>query len=115
MSSVYGIDLLPDNIAAGGVRLLEVVRDAHATRFKTPLPEAAARAVAYIRSKNIVQGHALTLCTSAGLPIVFPECSQRPGHFVIRLLCASARTTQRHQSPPVAMARFNLRVILCPV
>ena len=73
VSSLYGIDLLADNIAACCVRLLEVVRDAHLARFKTPLPDTAARAVAYILSKNIVQGDAITLYTSAGLPIVFPE------------------------------------------
>lgn len=82
--SLYGIDLLADNIAACCVRLLEVVRDAHAARFKTPLSEAAARAVAFILSKNIVQGDALTLCTSAGLPIVFPEWSPLNGSMLKR-------------------------------
>ncbi len=84
VSSLYGIDLLADNIAACGVRLLEVVRDAHVTRFKTPLPEAVACAIAYILSKNIVQGDALTLRTSAGLPIVFPEWSPVNGSMLKR-------------------------------
>jgi len=69
--SLYGIDLLADNIAACGVRLLEVVRVAHEARFKLPLPDAAARAVAYILLKNIVQGDALTLLTAAGQPTLF--------------------------------------------
>jgi hypothetical protein len=84
VSSLYGIDLLADNVAACCLRLLEVVRDAYAARFKTPLPESAALAIAYILSKNIVQGDALTLRTSAGLPIVFPEWSPLNGSMLKR-------------------------------
>jgi hypothetical protein len=73
--SLYGIDLLPDNIAACRVRLLHIVTDTHAVRFKVPLPDEAARAAAYVLSKNIVQGDALTLRTPDDRPIVFPEWS----------------------------------------
>jgi len=73
--SLYGIDLLADNVAACRDRLLKVVNDAHDARFKSPLPEEAARSAAYIVSTNIVQGDALTLRTSADRPIVFPEWS----------------------------------------
>jgi hypothetical protein len=73
--SLYGIDLLPDNIAACRERLLKVVAETHAARFMAPLPEAATRAAAYILSKNIVQGNALTLRTTGDQPIVFPEWS----------------------------------------
>lgn len=103
--SLYGIDLLADNIAECGVRLLDVVRDAHEARFKTPLPEAAAVAVAYILSKNIVQGDALTLLTSDGLPIVFPEWSPVNGSMLKRrdfkfdhLLQQAHYTSKTHKS-----------------
>jgi hypothetical protein len=82
--SIYGIDLLADNIAACRDRLLKVVTDAHAARFNAPLPEPAARAAAYILSKNIVQGDALTLRASAGRPIVFPEWSPLNGSLLKR-------------------------------
>jgi hypothetical protein len=82
--SLYGIDLLPDNIEACRHRLLEIVNSAHAGRFKSPLPEAAARAAAYILSKNIVQGDALTLRTSENRPIVFPEWSPINGSMLKR-------------------------------
>jgi hypothetical protein len=75
LCSLYGIDLLADNIAACRDRLLKVVADAHAARFKAALPQEAARAAAYILSKNIVQGDALTLRTPSDRPIVFPEWS----------------------------------------
>jgi hypothetical protein len=82
--SLYGIDLLADNIATCRVRLLEIVSAAHTARFKTPLPEQAARAAAYILSKNVVQGNALTLRTTADRPIVFPEWSPVNGTMLKR-------------------------------
>jgi hypothetical protein len=85
--SLYGIDLLPDNIAACRVRLLEIVSAAHTARFKTPLPEEAARAAAYILSKNVAQGDALTFRTTDDRPIVFPEWSP------IMARCSNAATS----------------------
>ena len=82
--SLYGIDLVADNIAACRVRLLEIVSAAHTARFKTPLPQEAARAAAYILSKNVVQGNALTLRTTADRPIVFPEWSPVNGTMLKR-------------------------------
>ncbi|MBX3405470.1 MAG: hypothetical protein KF869_01795 [Phycisphaeraceae bacterium] len=73
--SIYGIDLLPDNIAACRERLLGVVSAAHTTRFREPLPDPAARAAAFILARNIVQGDALTLLAADGKPIVFSEWS----------------------------------------
>lgn len=82
--SLYGIDLLADNIAACRVRLLDIVTAAHAARFKIPLPDEASRATAYILSKNIVQGDALTLRTPGDRPIVFPEWSPVNGSMLKR-------------------------------
>ena len=75
LSSLYGIDLLPDNVTACRERLFKVVSDTHAARFNTPLPEPAARAVTYILSRNIAQGDALHMRTAEGCPIIFPEWS----------------------------------------
>jgi hypothetical protein len=82
--SLYGIDLLADNIATCRVRLLEIVSAAHTARFNTPLPKEAARAAAYIISKNVVHGDALTLRTTADRPIVFPEWSPVNGTMLKR-------------------------------
>jgi hypothetical protein len=73
--SLYGIDLLADNIGACRGRLLAIVNEAHVARFKSLLPDKATRALTFILSKNIVQGNALTLRTAADLPIVFAEWS----------------------------------------
>ena len=77
--SVYGIDLLPDNVAACQTRLLAVVTDAFAARFKEPLPEPAQRSTAFILSRNVVQGDALTFQQADGSPIVFSEWSPLNG------------------------------------
>jgi len=82
--SLYGIDLLPDNIEACRDRLLKVVSDAHAVRFKSPLPDEAAHAAAFILSRNILQGDALTLRTSEDHPIVFAEWSPINGSMLKR-------------------------------
>jgi hypothetical protein len=82
--SLYGIDLLADNIAACRDRLLRILGDAHDTRFQSPLPDEAAHAAAYILSKNIVQGDALTLRTSSDRPIIFPEWSLVNGSMLKR-------------------------------
>ena len=73
--SLYGIDLLADNISVCRERLLNIITESHAARFKVPLPEEAARTTAYILSKNIVQGDALTFRTPLDRPIVFSEWS----------------------------------------
>lgn len=75
VSSMYGIDLLADNVAACRDRLHGVLLSAYEARFKQPLPEPAARAAAFILTRNIVHGDALTLRASDGQPIVFSEWS----------------------------------------
>lgn len=82
--SLYGIDLLADNIEECRDRLLRIAQDRYEERFKTGLSDAAVRSLAYILSKNIVQGDALTLCTSAGKPIIFPEWSPINGTLIKR-------------------------------
>lgn len=77
--SLYGIDLLADNVAACRHRLLSALSAAHEARFKKPLPVAASAAAAYILSRNLVHGDALTLRTAEDRPIVFPEWSPMKG------------------------------------
>lgn len=84
LCSLYGIDLLPDNVDACRHRLLQIVRAAHEASFRAPLPDEAARAAAFILSKNIVQGDALSFQNSEGHPIVFPEWSPLNGNLLKR-------------------------------
>ena len=82
--SLYGIDLLPDNVAECRKRLLDVLCAAHEASFKKSLPEAASHAAAFILSRNIVQGDALTYRNADGRPIVFSEWSPINGALLKR-------------------------------
>lgn len=73
--SLYGIDLMPDNITTCRNRLLRVVSGTYTARFNAPLPDPVARAATYILSQNIVQGDALHMRTAEDRPIFFPEWS----------------------------------------
>ncbi|HZW06326.1 MAG TPA: hypothetical protein VFF65_04310 [Phycisphaerales bacterium] len=82
--SIYGIDLLGDNVAACRARLLAVLAAAHEARFKEPLPGPDADAAAFILSRNVVQGDALTLLAADGQPIIFSEWSPVNGYMLKR-------------------------------
>ncbi len=84
VSSLYGIDLLTDNIAACRDRLLKVVVDTHHDRHKSNLSEEATRAVAFILSRNIVQGDALSFRNADKKPIVLSEWSPVNGTLLKR-------------------------------
>jgi len=73
--SIYGIDLLPDNVEICRKRLLQIVQDKYQERFKESLSTEAENAFSFILSRNIVQGDALNMRTSEDRPIVFSEWS----------------------------------------
>jgi hypothetical protein len=77
--SIYGIDLLPDNVDICRKRLLKIVQDRYHERFTESLSSEAENAFAFILSRNIVQGDALTMRTSLNRPIVFSEWSPLNG------------------------------------
>lgn len=66
---IYGIELLEDNIAECRFNLLEVFYEYLDLQDSDEL----SRAAAHVLAVNLVQGDALTLRTSAGDPIIFPE------------------------------------------
>ncbi|MCC7087467.1 MAG: hypothetical protein IT427_20885 [Pirellulales bacterium] len=82
--SLYGVDLLADNVAECRERLLQIVAATHAQTFKVELPEEAGAAIAYILSRNILQGDALSLQTADGRPIEFSEWSPLNGALLKR-------------------------------
>lgn len=73
VSSIYGIDLLPDNVRACRERLLCIFQ----RHYNWLYGDDCVRAVNYILSKNIIHGDALTLKTvdENPKPIVFSEWS----------------------------------------
>lgn len=80
VSSIYGVELLPDNAEACRERLLALVRDSHMLASD----EAFLEAVRFLLSKNVVCGDALTMLDSSGAPLTFCEWSFVRGERVKR-------------------------------
>lgn len=66
---IYGIELLPDNIAECRANMLEILSDYLALDESDDLYRAAF----YVLSQNLVHGDALTMLNSRGQPISFAE------------------------------------------
>lgn len=66
---IYGIELLPDNIAECRANLLEVFAD----YLKLDEAHDLYRAASHVLSLNLVHGDALTMKASDGAPIAFAE------------------------------------------
>ena len=81
VTSVYGVDILADNVAECRERLFKLWDKEYKSACKKAVSEETREAVKYILSKNILCGNALTLmCVDENqkdldLPIIFPEWS----------------------------------------
>lgn len=79
VSSIYGVDILADNVAACRERLFKIWRKEYKSIVKTAYSEDTERSVRFILSKNIVCGNVLTLmCVDENgidtdTPIIFSE------------------------------------------
>lgn len=79
VSSIYGVDILADNVAACRERLFKIWRKEYKSIVKTAYSEDTERSARFILSKNIVCGNALTLmCVDENgidtdTPIIFSE------------------------------------------
>ncbi len=78
-TSLYGIDLLPDNVEHCRDRLFGEFDDAYTRLFGPPdddtTADACRAAVRFILSQNIVCGDALSFRTPDETPIILPEWS----------------------------------------
>jgi len=63
VSSIYGIDILEDNIMECRRRLFEIVDERYTALFKGKAREQVRQVIRFILSKNIIWGDALTLQT----------------------------------------------------
>ncbi|MCO5052848.1 MAG: SAM-dependent methyltransferase [Verrucomicrobiae bacterium] len=66
---VYGVELLPDNIADCRANLLEIF----AEYLNLSAGDGLYRAASYVLSQNLVYGNAMTMRTAKDTAIVFPE------------------------------------------
>jgi hypothetical protein len=86
VSSMYGIDILIDNVAACQERLFNIFDTKYTELFKDKTSDECRAAVKYILKRNIIHGDALTLKTVGELshPIVFSEWSPVNGSLLKR-------------------------------
>lgn len=84
VSSIYGVELLPDNVTECRERLFEYFKTRYIAQFKTKISQRFLESVRFLLEKNIICGDALTLLTNEGQPIVFSEWSFVSGSKVQR-------------------------------
>lgn len=83
-SSIYGVDLLEDNAQECRERLLNIFIENYTSIFKQKIKDDCIDTIAFILSKNILVGDALTLLQNNGKPIVFAEWSAVNGSMIKR-------------------------------
>ncbi|MEK7310199.1 MAG: DNA methyltransferase [Planctomycetota bacterium] len=86
VSSIYGIDILEDNVIECQKRLLDIFNERYNTLYKEAVNEECKKAIKYILEKNIIWGDALSLATVGEnpKPIVFTEWSLASGSMIKR-------------------------------
>lgn len=82
--SIYGVDIMQDNIDECIKRLLNLFEDYYKSLFKKQIKTEYLEIVEFVLTKNILCGDALTMKTSVGRPIVFAEWSFVKGSLVQR-------------------------------
>ena len=75
VTSIYGVDILQDNVEICRQRLYELWDKAYTTNAKAQANEQCREVVRFILQKNILCGDALTMRQSDGKPIIFAEWS----------------------------------------
>jgi hypothetical protein len=86
ISSIYGVDILQDNVQTCRDRLLGIFTHYYIANCKKEIKPEFLKAAEFILSKNILWGDALTLKTpdAAAKPIVFAEWSAVNGSMIKR-------------------------------
>lgn len=86
ISSIYGIDLLQDNVEETQNRLFEIFDKQYTSFYKNNCKEECRTSIRYILDRNILRGDALTLKTvgNGDEPIIFSEWSAVNGSMIKR-------------------------------
>lgn len=83
-SSIYGVDILQDNVDECRNRMFEIWDKEYSAVLKNEVNQDCREAVRFIFQRNILCGDALTLKTTAGQPIIFSEWSLISGPLLKR-------------------------------
>ncbi len=85
VSSIYGVELLHDNVAACIERLYKIVDEMYSKLYKEKCNTDFRKSIRFVLNRNILQGNALDLKTSDGKEhIVFSEWSPANGSLIKR-------------------------------
>ncbi|MDR0571328.1 MAG: hypothetical protein LBG48_00585 [Rickettsiales bacterium] len=97
VTSIYGVDLLPDNIKECVLRLFNIFDKEYTNNCKVEATEECRQAIRYILQRNILCGDALTMKTADGNPIIFSEWSFISGDLLKRRDFRFDELLQGHQ------------------
>ncbi len=86
VSSIYGVDILFDNVVECRERLLQIVKTQYEALYTHKTQDAFIDSIAFVLSKNILWGDALSLKSvdGADTPITFAEWALVGGNMVKR-------------------------------
>lgn len=84
VTSIYGVELLPDNAEACRARLFAIWDSEYTANAGKQANDACRETVKFILRKNILCGDALTMRQADGSPIVFAEWSLVTGDMIKR-------------------------------
>ncbi|MDR0853625.1 MAG: hypothetical protein LBN34_04595 [Clostridiales Family XIII bacterium] len=84
VSSIYGVDILQDNVDDCLNRMFDIFDNEYTTNCKKEANDDTREAVRHILRHNILCGDALTLKQTAGEPIIFAEWSAINGNLIKR-------------------------------
>lgn len=86
VSSIYGIDILEDNVVECRSRLFDIFNERYDSLYKAAAKDECKKAIKYILERNIICGDALSLKTVGEnpKPVVFSEWSSVNGSMIKR-------------------------------
>lgn len=84
VGSLYGIELLPDNVNECRKRLLDLFSQHYQAQFPKSYKAECIRSAQFILQHNILCGDALSLKTQTGQPIIFSQWSNPTGSQIKR-------------------------------
>ena len=84
VTSIYGVDILQDNVEVCRGRLFEIWDKAYTAAVKEQASDPCREVVRFILQKNILCGDALTMRQADGSPIIFAEWSLVTGNQIKR-------------------------------
>ncbi len=84
ITSIYGVELLPDNTDECRKRMFEIFNKEYMANCKKEANDDTREAVRHILRHNILCGDALTMKTAGGVPIIFAEWTAVSGSLLKR-------------------------------